>query len=128
MTCSKRIASNAQIELDFYNAQQHYNCTNLRPFTPIMLSPVLLLLMEVADDVQQAANEGVASCRAAGARTRGLCSKHSTAPLCVGQLLLHLHVLLPEQGEVLLQLGHLLCDSGSEKLTKRNTDNISRCK
>lgn len=75
-------------------------------------SPVLFLLIEVGYDVQQAANEGVGSCRAAGARGGGLRSEHSTAPLCVSQLLLHLHILLPEQGEVLLQFGHLLCDNG----------------
>lgn len=72
-------------------------------------SPVLFLLIEVAHNVQQTANEGVGRCRAGGALARGLSSKHGTAPLCVGKLLLHLHILLPEQGQVLLQLGHLLC-------------------
>lgn len=75
------------------------------------LSPVLFLLIKVGYDVQQAANEGVGSYRAGGALARGLSSKHGTAPLCVSQLLLHLHILLPEQGQVLLQLGHLLCSA-----------------
>lgn len=78
-------------------------------------SPVLVLLVEVSHDVQQTADEGVCSCRAGGALARGLSSKHGTAPLCVSQLLLHLDILLPEQGQVLLQLGHLLCPSKVKK-------------
>lgn len=79
-----------------------------KPFQP-QSSPVLILLIEVGHNVQQTANEGVCSCRARGTLAGGLSSEHRTAPLCVGKLLLHLHILLPEQGQVLLQLGHLLC-------------------
>lgn len=74
-------------------------------------SPVLFLPIKVGYNVQKAANEGLGSYWAGGALARGLSGKHGTAPLCVGQLLLHLHILLPEQGQVLLQLGHLLCSA-----------------
>lgn len=85
--------------------------THSPPFPPRAL-PVLFLPIEVGHDDQQAADEGVSSRgsgRAGGALARGLCSQHGTALLGVGELLLHLHILLPEQGQMLLQLGHLLC-------------------
>ncbi|TNN64733.1 hypothetical protein EYF80_025039 [Liparis tanakae] len=83
-------------------------------------------LIEFSHDDQQTANEGVCSRGAgggAGALDRGLGSEHGTAPLCVGQLLLHLHILLPEQGQVLLQLGHLLCHA-----YRRQEDKMRGCK
>lgn len=74
-----------------------------------MCPPVLFLLIQVWHNVQKAANEGVRRCWGRGALDRHLSSKDSAASLCVSQLLLHLHILLPQQGQMLLQLGHLLC-------------------
>lgn len=92
--------------------------TDTNPFQPGSL-PVLFLLIEVGYDVQQPANKGVGSRRAGRALAWCLRGEHGTAPLCVGQLLLHLHIFLPEQGEVLLQLGHLLCPTLKGKGNKQ---------
>lgn len=72
-------------------------------------SPVVFLLVEVGHKFQQAADEGVCTRLAGRGLAGSLRGEHGAAPLGVGQLLLHLHVLLPQQGQVLLQLPHLLC-------------------
>lgn len=83
----------------------HGNSTLLHTLyhtSPLLFpSPVLVLLVELGHDVQQTADEGV-SCPSSegvgGALAGGLSSQHGTSPLCVSQLLLHLHILLPQQG------------------------------
>lgn len=72
-------------------------------------SPVLLLLIEVSHNRQQAANEGLIVvffvC---------LCGQKSASLLCLCQFLLQLDILLSEKHQVLLQLGHLLCKGDKE--------------
>lgn len=70
-------------------------------------TPVLFLPVEVGDDGQQAADEGVAGL--GGGTTGGLSRQHGALPLRLYQLLLHFDILLAQQGQVLLQLLHLLC-------------------
>lgn len=79
-------------------------------------SPVLVLLVKVRHNVQKATDEGAGRGRVGWALARALGRQHGAAPLRVRQPLLHLHVLLPEQSQMLLQLGHLLCPtSGRQK-------------
>lgn len=84
----------------------------------VRFSPVLLLLIEVRHDGQQAADEGVTGLRG-GAGYRGLSSQNSAAPLRLHQLLLHLHILLLQQSKVLLQFLHLLCAHDGQTVAKR---------
>lgn len=82
-------------------------------------SPVLVLLVEVGHDGQQAGDEGVPGGGGRAPRARDLGRQHGTLPLRLHQLLLHLHILLPEQRQVLLQLLHLLCASEESKVGDR---------
>lgn len=48
--------------------------------------------------------------------TRGLRRQQGAPPLRLHQFLLHFDVLLPQQGQVLLQFLHLLCTAGGERI------------
>lgn len=77
-------------------------------------SPILLLLVEVGHDGQQAADEGLTA--ALLVRLRG---QKSTSLLGLCQFPLQLDILLSEKQQVLLQLGHLLCEGNKESSLPR---------
>lgn len=76
--------------------------------------PILLLLIEFSYNGKKSADESVA-----GVVLVSLGSQKIASPLCIGQFLLQLHILLAEKHQVLFQLGHLLC---------RGTQRYSRLK
>lgn len=51
--------------------------------------------------------------------TGGLRSQQGALPLRLHQLLLHFDILLPEQGQVLLQFLHLLCTTEGERIREK---------